>query len=60
MPDLEIDNQHDFFKEVRLDENGDVLTVIVAQTGAATKVKNAVEFYNRIALDENGKLKTFI
>jgi|TARA_R110000787_G_scaffold44476_8_gene109209 hypothetical protein len=60
MADLEINNQHDFFKDVRLDENGNVLTVVVAQNGAATEVKNAAEFYDRIALDENGKLKTFI
>ena len=60
MADLEIDNQHDFFKAVRLDENGNVLTVLVAQTGAETNVKNAADFYDRIALDENGKLKTFI
>jgi len=58
--DLEINNQRDFYDKVRINEDGEVQTVVVAKTGAETKAGTAKEFYERIALDENGNIKTFI
>ena len=58
--DLEINNQRDFYDKVRIDDNGQLQTVVVPKTGAEIKAGTAKEFYERIALDENGNIKTFI
>lgn len=60
MEDLEINNQKDFYEEVRLDTNGNLVTTAVTQSGALTAANTAREFYERIALDENGELKIII
>ena len=60
MADLEIDNQHDFFREVRLDINGHVIASTVTQTGTLETANDAKTFYDKIALDENGNLKLII
>ncbi len=58
--DLEINNQRDFYDKVRIDDNGQLQTVVVPKTGEETKAGTAREFYERIALDENENIKTFI
>ena len=58
--DLEINNQREFYDKVRINEDGELQTVIIPKTGAETKAGTAKEFYERIALDENGNIKTFI
>ena len=60
MADLDIDNQHDFYKEVRLDEEGKIITTGVEQTGELKKAGNAYNFYKDIALDENGNIKVIL
>lgn len=56
---MDIDNQYDFFREVRLDTNGFVIVELVTQTGAEVKPENAKEFYKQIALNSEGELKIF-
>jgi len=56
---MDIDNQYDFFREVRLDTNGFVIVELVSQTGAEVKPENAKEFYKQIALNSEGELKIF-
>ncbi len=58
MADKEINNQRDFFKEVRLDETGALVIGNVSQTGDAIPVGNAYQFFKKLALDEDGKIKT--
>jgi len=58
--DLDINNQKDFYDKVRINQDGELQTVVVPKTGAETKAGTAKEFYERIALDENGNIKTFI
>tara|TARA_R110001599_G_scaffold206290_1_gene403602 strand:- start:224 stop:403 length:180 start_codon:yes stop_codon:yes gene_type:complete len=58
--DLEINNQREFYDKVRINEDGELQTVIIPKTGAETKAGTAKEFYERISLDENGNIKTFI
>ena len=59
MPDLEINNQREFYDKIVLDENGFVVIELVTQTGAEVKPLNAKEFYKLVALNENGYLKIF-
>jgi len=56
--DLEINNQKDFYDKVRINQDGELQTVVVPKTGEATVAENAYNFFKRIALDENGKIKT--
>ena len=50
-------NELDFNRDVRLDENGNIKTVTVEQTGTAEKCISRLDFFNRIQLDENNNLK---
>tara|TARA_R110002074_G_scaffold118608_2_gene251336 strand:- start:816 stop:1001 length:186 start_codon:yes stop_codon:yes gene_type:complete len=57
MADKEIHSQKEFFEEVRLDEDGNLISLVVEQSGSVTNSENRTDFFNRVALDENGKLK---
>lgn len=58
MSDLEINNATDFYKNVRLDSSGGLITTSETSIGEQTKAGNAYNFFKRIALDSNGQLKT--
>lgn len=60
MADINIDNQKEFYENVRLDDRGRIMVTPVTQQGNLTSPGNAKEFYDNIALDENGKLKIII
>jgi len=59
MPDLEINNQREFYDKIVLDENGFVVIELVTQTGAENNPLNAKEFYEDVALNSEGYLKIF-
>ena len=49
--------EYEFYDKIVLDENANIKTVIVEQTGNITKCKSKYDFFKRIKLDENNNLK---
>lgn len=60
MADLEIDNQHDFFKTVKLDSNGSIKVWIKTKYPSLENPLNQYDFYNDIEITEDGLLKIVI
>ena len=60
MADKEINNQRDFFKEVVLNEEGELKTTQVERQGELVSPENAETFFQRIALNEDGSIKTTV
>ena len=50
-------NAKEFYNKIVLDENANIKTVVVAQTGTVTKSTSKYDFFNRIQLDINNNLK---
>ena len=57
MADLEINNQQEFYKHVRVNEDGKLITTYTPITGTATTSLSAHDFFTRIAISEDGELR---
>lgn len=55
-----IKNKREFFENIKLDENGNVLCVIVSDTGSDIDINSEYDFYSNIELTEEGYLKITI
>jgi len=55
-----IKNKREFFENVKLDENGNVLCVIVSDGGSDIDINSQYDFYSNIELTEEGYLKITI
>lgn len=58
MADKITGNQESFMREVRLDENGIMQTVVSERVGELRNITSAFDFFNTVKFDENGNLKT--
>jgi len=54
------DNKRGFFRDVQLDENGNVMVYLVNETGQTLKPNGEYQFYRDIELTEEGYLKITI
>ena len=57
---MNIKNKKQFFENVKLDENGNVLCVIVSDSGFDLDTNSQYDFYSNIVLTEEGYLKITI
>jgi hypothetical protein len=56
-----IKNKKEFFENVKLDENGNVMVIIVDDSGnTLTNTKSQYDFFKNVELTEEGYLKITI
>ena len=50
-------SKKDFFEKVKINENGDIKTVVVEKTGETKQVSSQYEFFNLVQPSVEGKIK---
>lgn len=54
---MKVTSQKKFFRDIALDENGNIIVVVEDQAGTAEKGENQYNTFNKLTMTEEGYLK---